>query len=103
MLRIILMICCHRPVHLSIVGGEPLVRHRELDILLPKLDAMGIEVQVVTSAVRPIPADWARLANLHLAVSIDGLPAEHDRRRSPATYDRILYHIAGHHVVVHCT
>lgn len=93
----------YRPLHLSIVGGEPLVRYRELDILLPKLDAMGIDVQVVTSAVRPIPANWARLANLRLAVSIDGLPAEHDRRRSPATYERILKHISGHEVVVHCT
>src|ERR1700747_2189385 len=26
-----------RPLHLSIVGGEPLVRCRELDSLLPKL------------------------------------------------------------------
>ena len=93
----------YRPLHLSIVGGEPLVRYRELDVLLPKLDSMGINVQLVTSAVRPIPADWAHLANLHLAVSIDGLPPEHDRRRAPATYDRVLQHISGHRVVVHCT
>ena len=25
----------HRPLHVSIVGGEPLVRYRELDVLLP--------------------------------------------------------------------
>src|SRR5262252_7548120 len=43
-----------RPLHLSIVGGEPLVRYRELDVLLPKLERLGVEVQVVTSAVRPI-------------------------------------------------
>ena len=30
----------HRPIHLSIVGGEPLVRFRELDVLLPQLTAM---------------------------------------------------------------
>ncbi len=92
-----------RPLHLSIVGGEPLVRYRELDVLLPKLDRMGIEVQLVTSAVRRIPPEWARLRSLHLAVSIDGLPAEHDRRRSPATYERVLENIAGHSVIVHCT
>jgi MoaA/NifB/PqqE/SkfB family radical SAM enzyme len=92
-----------RPLHLSIVGGEPLVRHRELDILLPKLAAMDIEVQLVTSAVRPIPAAWKDFSNLHLAVSVDGLPPEHDRRRAPATYERILKHIAGHRVNVHCT
>src|ERR1700755_2708039 len=28
----------HRPLHLSIVGGEPLVRYRELNVLLPILD-----------------------------------------------------------------
>ncbi len=92
-----------RPLHLSIVGGEPLVRYRELNILLPKLDDMGVEVQLVTSAVRPIPLAWKDLPNLHLVVSVDGLPAEHDRRRSPATYARILEHIAGHQIIVHCT
>ena len=36
-------------------------------------------------------------------VSIDGLAPEHDRRRAPATYDRILKHIAGQRITVHCT
>jgi organic radical activating enzyme len=93
----------HRPLHVSIVGGEPLVRYRELSILLPKLDRMGIEVQLVTSAVRPIPLEWRSLGCLHLAVSVDGLPPEHDRRRAPATYERILKNIEGHQVIVHCT
>lgn len=93
----------YRPVHLSIVGGEPLVRHRELDLLLPKLAHAGLEVQLVTSAVRRIPVAWGALPNLHLVVSVDGLPPEHDRRRFPATYDRILDSIAGHCVIVHCT
>jgi MoaA/NifB/PqqE/SkfB family radical SAM enzyme len=92
-----------RPVHLSIVGGEPLVRYRELSEILPQLDRMGIEVQLVTSAVRPIPEEWKRLRSLHLVVSIDGLAAEHDRRRAPATYDRILKHIGSHVLTVHCT
>jgi MoaA/NifB/PqqE/SkfB family radical SAM enzyme len=92
-----------RPIHISIVGGEPLVRYRELGELLPALDRMGIEVQLVTSAVRPIPAEWKSIGCLHLVVSIDGLPAEHDVRRAPATYDRILKHIAGHRISIHCT
>lgn len=92
-----------RPVHLSIIGGEPLVRYRELGRLLPLLDRMGVEVQLVTSAVRPIPREWSSIASLHLVVSIDGLAPEHDRRRAPATYDRILKHISGHQVAVHCT
>lgn len=93
----------YRPLHLSLVGGEPLVRYRELNALLPRLAEMNVEVQLVTSAVRPIPAHWADLPNLHLAVSIDGLQPEHDRRRAPATYARILQHIVGHRIIVHCT
>jgi sulfatase maturation enzyme AslB (radical SAM superfamily) len=92
-----------RPLHLSIVGGEPLVRYRELGVLLPKLARLGVEVQLVTSAVRQIPAEWSSFANLHLVVSVDGLPAEHDKRRSPATYSRILQNIAGQQIIVHCT
>jgi sulfatase maturation enzyme AslB (radical SAM superfamily) len=88
---------------LSIVGGEPLVRYRELDAVLQGLEGMRIEVQLVTSAVRRIPEHWATYGNLHLVVSIDGLAAEHDKRRSPATYARILDSIAGHRIIVHCT
>ena len=91
------------PLHLSIVGGEPLVRFRELDILLPQLSDRGISVQLVTSAVREIPKHWAQIKNLFLVVSIDGLQPEHDLRRKPATYDRILKSIAGHSVTAHCT
>lgn len=93
----------YRPLHISIVGGEPLVRFRELDILLPRLSKMGIAVQVVTSAVRQIPEQWKRIDNLHLVVSIDGLQPEHDLRRAPATYERILKNITGHTITVHCT
>jgi MoaA/NifB/PqqE/SkfB family radical SAM enzyme len=93
----------HRPVHVSLVGGEPLVRFRALDVLLPRLSEMGLHAQVVTSAVRPIPAHWATIPRLSIVVSIDGLQPEHDVRRAPATYDRILKHIAGHQIVVHCT
>ena len=93
----------HRPLHLSIVGGEPLVRYRELNTLLPMLSKRGIHVQLVTSAVREIPAEWHGLPRLSIVVSIDGLQPEHDVRRTPATYDRILKHIAGHTITVHCT
>ncbi|MEO8678590.1 MAG: radical SAM protein [Vicinamibacterales bacterium] len=92
-----------KPLHLSLVGGEPLVRYRELDVLLPQLADRGIYVQVVTSAVRPIPIAWASLRRLQICVSIDGLQPEHDARRAPATYDRILKHIEGHQITVHCT
>jgi MoaA/NifB/PqqE/SkfB family radical SAM enzyme len=93
----------HRPLHLSIVGGEPLVRFRELNVILPELARRGVFTQVVTSAVRPIPEEWRTLRRLQLVVSIDGLQPEHDERRKPATYERILKHIVGHKITVHCT
>jgi MoaA/NifB/PqqE/SkfB family radical SAM enzyme len=92
-----------RPLHLSIVGGDPLVRYRELEAMIPALLARGIHVQVVTSAFRPLAASWAALQKLTVVVSIDGLQPEHDVRRAPATYDRILKNIAGQNVTVHCT
>ena len=93
----------HRPLHLSIVGGEPLVRYKELNTILPILAKQGIHVQVVTSAVREIPKEWAALPRFTVSVSVDGLQPEHDVRRAPATYERILKHIAGHQITVHCT
>ena len=45
----------------------------------------------------------SRCAGFQIVVSIDGLQPEHDERRKPATYDRILKHIRGHKVTVHCT
>jgi organic radical activating enzyme len=93
----------YRAIHVSIVGGEPLVKFRELDILLPRLSGMGVSVQLVTSAVREIPIAWSTIHNLTLTVSIDGLQPEHDERRKPATYERILKNINGHRVIVHCT
>lgn len=92
-----------RPLHVSLVGGEPLVRYRELSVLLPLLEAAGVHTQVVTSAVRPIPMEWNQVNRTDVVVSIDGLQPEHDARRRPATYDRISDHIQGHRVVIHCT
>jgi MoaA/NifB/PqqE/SkfB family radical SAM enzyme len=101
--RVLGVVDREKPLHLSIVGGDPLVRYREVDALLPQLVARGIYVQVVTSAFREIPRSWAQLENVKVVVSIDGLAPEHDQRRKPATYERILKSIAGHHVTIHCT
>jgi len=49
-----------RPLHLSIVGGDPLVRYRELETLVPMLLDRGIHVQLVTSAFRPMAPAWMR-------------------------------------------
>lgn len=92
-----------RPLHLSIVGGDPLVRYRELESLIPQLLDRGIHVQVVTSAFRPLAPSWASLPHFNIVVSIDGLQPEHDVRRAPATYDRIIKNIDGQNVTIHCT
>jgi sulfatase maturation enzyme AslB (radical SAM superfamily) len=93
----------YRPLHLSIVGGDPLVRYREVEALVPQLLGRKIHVQIVTSAFRPLAAEWAGLPGLNVVVSIDGLRPEHDARRAPATYERIIRNIAGQNVTVHCT
>ena len=92
-----------KPLHVSLVGGDPLVRYRELEELVPLLLARGIHLQIVTSAFRSFPEQWTSERRMNIVVSIDGLQPEHDRRRSPATYDRILANIAGRRVTVHCT
>lgn len=92
-----------KPLHLSIVGGDPLVRYRECETLVPLLLARGIHVQLVTSAFRPIAKEWGKLDHLTVVVSIDGLQPEHDVRRTPATYDRILKNIEGQKITIHST
>ena len=82
-----------KPLQISIVGGEPLVRHRELSRILPELSRMGIFTLVVTSAVIPIPIEWNSIPRVRIAVSVDGLQEDHDKRRHPATYERILSNI----------
>lgn len=101
--RVLALIDEHKPVHVSLVGGDPLVRYRELDSLLPQIESRGAYTQVVTSAFRVIPAAWMALKNLNVVVSIDGLQPEHDARRKPDTYDRILKNIKGAQITVHCT
>jgi MoaA/NifB/PqqE/SkfB family radical SAM enzyme len=97
------LVARHDPVHVSLVGGEPMIRHRELSRVLPALSARGTFTMVVTSGVIPIPPEWSFLPRLTIAVSVDGLPREHNERRKPATYERILKNIDGRKVNIHCT
>ena len=85
----------HKPVQVSFVGGEPLLRHRELCPILPVVSGWGVYSLVVTSAVSAFPLEWNSIPRVRVAVSVDGLPAEHDVRRAPATYDRILKNLEG--------
>ncbi|MBV8553516.1 MAG: radical SAM protein [Acidobacteriaceae bacterium] len=93
----------HQPLQLSLVGGEPLMRHRELSRVLPELDRRGIYTLIVTSGVIPVPHEWRRLPMITVAVSVDGNPEDHNVRRAPATYDRILRNIEGQKVKIHWT
>ena len=93
----------HQPLQVTLVGGEPMVRHRELSRILPELSARGIYTMIVTSGIIPVPVEWMRLPRFTLAVSIDGLPEHHDVRRHPATYERILSNLAGRHATIHWT
>jgi len=101
--RVLALIDEMRPLHVSLVGGDPMVRYRELEALLPQIEKRGVHTQIVTSAFRVIPEAWMRFTKLNIVVSIDGLQPEHDARRKPATYERILKNIEGVRVTVHCT
>jgi len=92
-----------KPLHLSLVGGDPLVRYREVEALVPMLLERGVHVQVVTSAFRAMHPSWANLDHMTVVVSIDGLQPDHDVRRAPATYDRILKNIVGQKITIHST
>lgn len=93
----------HKPLHVTLVGGEPMVRHRELSRILPELSRRGVYSMVVTSGIIPIPMEWMTLPKFRAAVSIDGLPEHHDVRRHPATYERILTNLRDRQVNVHWT
>ncbi|HXX44282.1 MAG TPA: radical SAM protein [Candidatus Acidoferrales bacterium] len=93
----------HKAMHVSLVGGEPMIRRRELSRILPVLSEMGVFTLLVTSGVIPVPPEWMKIPRLRVAISIDGLPEHHDIRRKPATYERILKNIAGCTVNVHWT
>jgi sulfatase maturation enzyme AslB (radical SAM superfamily) len=92
-----------KPLHMSLVGGDPMVRYREVEALVPLLLARDMHVQIVTSAFRPMPREWASLDRVNLVVSIDGLQPDHDARRAPATYERIIKNIEGQRVTIHST
>ena len=101
--RVLRLIDQYKPLHVSLVGGDPLVRYREVEQLLPEMEKRDVHTQIVTSAFREIPIAWRRFKKLNVVVSVDGLQPEHDVRRKPSTYERILTNILGARVTIHCT
>jgi len=69
--KVLAVIDEYRPLHVSLVGGDPLVRYRELELLLPQIESRGVHTQVVTSAFRVVPSTWKMFPNLNVVVSID--------------------------------
>src|SRR6202171_4430922 len=57
-----------KPLHVSLVGGEPMVRHRELSRILPALSQMEVFTLVVTSGVIPVPVAWMSLPRVRVAL-----------------------------------
>jgi MoaA/NifB/PqqE/SkfB family radical SAM enzyme len=98
---VLVLVRKHKPLHVSLVGGEPMVRHRELARIIPALAEMKIFTLLVTSGVIQIPTNWMGLPRVRVAISVDGLPEHHDIRRKPATYERILKNIDGCKVNIH--
>jgi hypothetical protein len=62
----------------------------------------GVHTTVVTSGVLPIPPDWQDIPRVKVVVSVDGLAEDHDVRRAPATYEKILTDSAERRVDIAC-
>src|ERR1700751_3361258 len=84
-------------VHVQVTKGYPAMRNG----VCCWVEARVIHTQIVTSAFRVIPVEWNKLPRLNIVVSVDGLQADHDERRKPATYERILKNIDGTKVTIH--
>ena len=101
---VIALVDRHRPLHVSIVGGEPLVRYRELKTMLPML----VEARHLTFSWSPARCARSRPSGAasrgcRSSSRSTACSRSTTSRRTPATYDRILKHIAGHSITVHCT
>ena len=92
-----------KPLHLSLVGGDPLVRYRELEATGAATDRTRNPCADRHQRLSYSAGSVGLNDHLNVVVSIDGLQPEHDVRRAPATYDRIIRHIAGQKITIHCT
>lgn len=71
-----------RPVHVLLLREEPLGRHREIGRLLPVLGRLGIEAQLMTGALLPIPQEFTIWDNLQIVAFRRRVPAGELRARS---------------------
>ena len=92
LVRRFLAIDRHQPLHDSIVGGEPLVRYKGSSAIPPQLAGARRAPQLDQCRA----SHFKRVAKLAPAAGgrVDRWSQpEHDVRRTPATYERILKHI----------
>ena len=83
---------------LAVSGGEPLL-YKGLPQLLDHARAAGMTTAVTTNGtlLHPRRLPMLRAVDL-LAISLDGVPASHDRMRGPGSFDRTargLAHLRG--------
>lgn len=80
---------------LAVSGGEPLL-YRELPLLVSAARAAGMTVAVTTNGTL---LDARRIALLDgvdlLAISLDGVPASHDRMRGKGSFERTARRLPG--------
>jgi hypothetical protein len=75
-------------MHVSLVGGEPLVRRKELDQILPQLNQFGVFTLLVTALsldfLEISRGGWAFRRRFLVGISaVDERPAQHDPGRHP--------------------
>src|ERR1035441_3995759 len=63
--RVLALIDEHKLLHVSLVGGDPLVRFRELELLLPQIESRGVHTQIRSEERRVIPSAWTKFKKLN--------------------------------------
>ena len=91
----------HKPKHVSLVGGEPMVRHRELSKILPALSKTGIFSLVVTSGIIPIPTEWMNLPRSAWPFPSMASPNITTSAASPPPTNKSSANIDGREVNIH--
>ncbi len=97
--RVIDVIAASRPHHVTVSGGEPLMR-RDLFDLLQHLRDRGQAICVLTNGTLLTPASCTRLRGLvdRVVISLDGVRAEtHERVRGKGTFAAVLRAIGWLH------
>jgi MoaA/NifB/PqqE/SkfB family radical SAM enzyme len=98
MLRVVTEAKAMGAYRLTIIGGEPLLRWRDLASLAAAHPDALLTVFTNGLLLTPVMAEeLARLGNLELAFSIDGFEEEHDRWRGVGNWKKTLQAMSSYH------